>query len=217
MQRIRSPRGVGALEKRLVLCYGVGWVGHLGKVSNVELRVAHRTLIATALQCLQERSSSRREIAVYAVGPILLQHAQAGHDAERRDVLAIRTIQLRFDDAETAVHARRRRLVCLLRVVGQRLPNNVFDLLLVLIGDLRTILRPHQHASKMIRVSRHFSALALDDNGRKDRDDVRRELLDVLGHSQEHQGSVQVVAVLHQGLNDDIGVQDHEPPPQVLW
>mmetsp|Transcript_45687 Transcript_45687/g.108614 ORF Transcript_45687/g.108614 Transcript_45687/m.108614 type:complete len:410 (+) Transcript_45687:546-1775(+) len=43
-----------------------------------------------------------------------------------------------------------------------------------------------------------------------------RELLDVLGHSDQHDGGTGVVASLDQALHNDIGVEQHETSPQLL-
>mmetsp|Transcript_25 Transcript_25/g.69 ORF Transcript_25/g.69 Transcript_25/m.69 type:complete len:537 (-) Transcript_25:2048-3658(-) len=210
-----SARRVGGLEERLVLEDKAGRVGHRGDVSGPHLLVAHRALVA-GLQGLQEWAMPRREEARGAVAPIVSEHAKAGDHAEGRDVLAIRAIELRLDNVEATIHARRCGLARLLGVIGHGLAHNVFDLLLVLVRDLRPVLWAHQRASVLIGVGRHLRALALDDHRRKDRNNVCGELLDVLRNSQEHDGGIQVVAILHKTLHNDVGMEDHETAPEVL-
>mmetsp|Transcript_26521 Transcript_26521/g.42945 ORF Transcript_26521/g.42945 Transcript_26521/m.42945 type:complete len:207 (-) Transcript_26521:50-670(-) len=158
------------------------------------------------------------KIAGRTVGPVLLQHAHARSNAEGRDILAIQAVQLGLREGKATVHARQIRLKHLpLIAVRRRLPHDVLDLLAVLLRDVLAVLGLHQGAGVLIGFPNHLGALALDNHRGQDRHHVRRKLLDVLGHADQHDSGARVVPSLHQALHNHIGVQQHEPSPELLW
>mmetsp|Transcript_13416 Transcript_13416/g.30901 ORF Transcript_13416/g.30901 Transcript_13416/m.30901 type:complete len:1019 (-) Transcript_13416:977-4033(-) len=173
---------------------------------GVDLVLAHGA-DGVGLQVTEEAAVEGGEVAGGTGGPVGGDHLDAGEDAVGKPVPALGALEGGGGGGEGAVGAGGDGLL-LLALGG--LADDGLDLLPVGVGDLRAILRAHEHGGELEGGLAQASALTLDHRRREDGHDVRGELGDGVGDADEHAGPRLVVSLLDEDLDEHVAVQEQE-------